>query len=339
LSKTRFLSDDAWATISELARNAKSRHAAVAYIGSDALDMLPLGKDDTLIVDLSDGTVKSGSTNPSVIRRYYQKGVQVFSCQGLHAKVFVFGNKAVIGSTNVSSNSRDVLTEAAVVTSDPSIVASCRQFIKEIQEQLIPLNDKQIQQSEKLYRKPKWQPGSGVPTHQTKAHWAYRVIQELKLPVGHRKRHGHFIDLDGSSKSVATAYLVLDPADHGIGTARLDLYPADIVTQARAFYPIVEAGRLMALTDKGWEINANLHFGNTHGKGLPPHVNHRSVPKYIEYWRTNENDIGRFDQSDLRGRIKSLRKANIVPRNQSRQASLPKFASESRKHFAPGATP
>jgi PLD-like domain len=316
LAKANFLSEGVWEKISELTHRAKSRQVAVAYIGSDALDMLPLGKGDTLIVDLSDGAVKSGSTDPSVIRRYFHRGVNVFSYRGLHAKVFVFDDTAVIGSTNVSSNSRDRLTEAAVLTSDPGIVQCCLQFIEELRKELNPLDKQQIAEKEKIYRKPKWTPGSDLPKHQTRADWADKVIQTLKMPLGNRKRHGRFIDLAAFSDSVATAYLALDPADRAVGTARLDLYPADIVTQARPFYLNVDPARLIALRTIDWTVKANLHFGNSWGQGLHPNLTHQTaaISKYIKYWQTHEGDIRRFDQSELWRQIKKLQTEKIMPR-------------------------
>jgi phosphatidylserine/phosphatidylglycerophosphate/cardiolipin synthase-like enzyme len=53
----------------------------------------------------------------------------VYSFQGLHAKVFVFDQAAVVGSTNVSKHSRDNLTEAALLTTDPDAVNSARDFV------------------------------------------------------------------------------------------------------------------------------------------------------------------------------------------------------------------
>ena len=87
-----------------------------------------------------------------------------------------------------------------------------------------------------------------------------------------------------------------------------------LATNFRSFYPNVDTNQLMALVNNGWTVAANLHFGNTYGKGLPPHLPHRSLPKYIEHWRTHEDDIGRFDQTELRSRIRKLQKAKIVPR-------------------------
>lgn len=316
MAKTKFLSEGVWEKISELTHNAKSRHVAVAYIGSDALDMLPLGKGDTLIVDLSDGPVKSGSTDPSVIRRYFHKGVNVFSYRGLHAKVFIFDNTAVIGSTNVSSNSRDKLTEAAVITSDPGIVRRCLQFVEGLREELDPLDSEQIAERERIYRRPRWTPGSDIPRHQNRADWADKVIQMLKMPLGSRKRHGRFLDLAAFSDSVATAYFVLDPADRGVGTARLDLFPADIVTQARPFYSRVDPARLMALRANEWTVKANLHFGNSWGQGLHPNLTHQSadLSRYLKYWQAHGSDIRRFDQSELWRQIKKLRTEQILPR-------------------------
>lgn len=48
----------------------------------------------------------------------------------LHAKVFVFGGVAFVGSTNVSENSEDVYSEASIRSSQTSVVSSARQFVR-----------------------------------------------------------------------------------------------------------------------------------------------------------------------------------------------------------------
>jgi phosphatidylserine/phosphatidylglycerophosphate/cardiolipin synthase-like enzyme len=56
-------------------------------------------------VDASEAAVQAGQTCPASLSSMLKRGVQVFSREGLHAKVFVFGTTAYIGSANVSGNS------------------------------------------------------------------------------------------------------------------------------------------------------------------------------------------------------------------------------------------
>ena len=130
---SEFISDDVWAQISRAARRCHSpSHVAVAFIGSGASGMLPLKKGSRLVVDASKRTVKAGLTNPYELERYYKKGVKIYSHKDLHAKVFVFGDLAFVGSANVSKNSKDVLTEAVLRSKVRSIVHSAKKFVEDI---------------------------------------------------------------------------------------------------------------------------------------------------------------------------------------------------------------
>ncbi len=138
--RTKFLQSDLWKNITHLAKKARRRYAAVAYIGSGANRLLPLGKGDVLIADFSRGAIRSGQTDPREILRYIGKGVEVHSCSNLHAKVFVFDNRAIVGSTNVSRNSRDQLIESALMSNDPDVVRSARGFILSLRAEPVTRN-------------------------------------------------------------------------------------------------------------------------------------------------------------------------------------------------------
>lgn len=136
---TTFLQYDIWAKITDLAKKAKRAQVAVAYLGTGARRLLPLKRGDTLIVDMSLAAMRAGQTNPTEIEKYYNAGVEIHSCANLHAKVFVFDNKAIIGSSNASKNSRDNLIEAAVVSTDKSVVTTARGFVASLKgEQISP---------------------------------------------------------------------------------------------------------------------------------------------------------------------------------------------------------
>ena len=150
---TQFLSRDVWAELTEAARGSRQRCAvAVAYFGKGASRLLPLGKGSRLVVDASEGAVASGQTCPFDLLKLVKKGVTVYSVPNLHAKVFVFGRSAYIGSTNVSSRSASQLVEAAIRTTEPSAVSAARKFVSEhCLHQLTPARIKQLS---KMYRPP-----------------------------------------------------------------------------------------------------------------------------------------------------------------------------------------
>jgi len=130
---TDFLGNDIWTVIRSEAKGCSGKSfVAVAYFGNDAAKRLPLKKGSVLVVDASEKAVKSGQTNPAELIKLRNKGVRIFSKPNLHAKVFVFGDVAFVGSTNVSENSEDVYSEASIRTNQPSVVSSARQFVRSL---------------------------------------------------------------------------------------------------------------------------------------------------------------------------------------------------------------
>lgn len=67
---TKFLQADIWSQISSLARRAKHRYVAVAYLGKRASRLLPLKEGDVLVVDIRAETVRGGQVNPFEVERY-----------------------------------------------------------------------------------------------------------------------------------------------------------------------------------------------------------------------------------------------------------------------------
>ena len=70
----KLLHEDLWPTITRLARKSGRKHVAVAYLGSGASRLLPLGRGDSLVVDMSPGAVKSGQTNPFEVENTSKRG-------------------------------------------------------------------------------------------------------------------------------------------------------------------------------------------------------------------------------------------------------------------------
>ena len=130
---TEFLGSDIWSAIRTEAKQYQGKSfVAVAYFGTGASKRLPLKKGSILVVDATDKAVKSGQTNPSELKKLQDKGVRIFSSPNLHAKVFVFGEVAFVGSTNVSENSEDVYSEASIRCEQISVVSQARQFVRSL---------------------------------------------------------------------------------------------------------------------------------------------------------------------------------------------------------------
>ena len=111
---------------------AQPRYIVVPYFSCDS-DLI-FDEDDFLIVDASIGAIKSGQTDAEALRRAYEAGANVFSCDHLHAKVYVLGNTVFVGSANSSMSSRNSLIECLASSNDPHAVSEAVGFVLALQE-------------------------------------------------------------------------------------------------------------------------------------------------------------------------------------------------------------
>lgn len=95
-------------------QNRRPVVAVVAYIGKGAPDIMPLRAGDTLVCDASETAVRSRMTSAAALATYRRRGVELFSVEGLHAKVIAAPTSAWIGSANASDHSQDHLIEASI---------------------------------------------------------------------------------------------------------------------------------------------------------------------------------------------------------------------------------
>lgn len=123
----KFWAPSPWNRITELAQRHRAV-VAVPFIGVGGAGMLPLRPGSVLVTRLDEATVRQGQVDPREVLRLQRAGVEVHSCSDLHAKVYVFGRRAVIGSANVSKSSAS-LTEACIETTDTEVVAQARDFV------------------------------------------------------------------------------------------------------------------------------------------------------------------------------------------------------------------
>lgn len=150
---TVFISRDIWPQLTKAVRGSRQRcSVAVAYFGKGASSLLPLPKGSRLVVDASERAIASGQTCPADLSKLVKRGVAVFSVPNLHAKVFVLGRAAYVGSANVSKNSAAQLIETVVRTTEPKAVADARKFVHE--HCLHELTPKVLKHLATLYRPP-----------------------------------------------------------------------------------------------------------------------------------------------------------------------------------------
>ncbi len=150
---TVFITNDIWPKLTKAVRGSRQSCAvAVAYFGAGASRLLPLQKNSRLVVDASERAVASGQTCPADLSKLVKDGVKVYSVPNLHAKVFVLGRAAYIGSANVSNRSASQLVEAVIRTTEPSAVRAARQFVRD--HCLHELTPTVLKQLAKIYRPP-----------------------------------------------------------------------------------------------------------------------------------------------------------------------------------------
>jgi hypothetical protein len=82
-----------------------------------------------------------------------RRGTRIFSAQNLHAKIFVFGAGAFIGSANASTNSSRYLIEAVVSLDEPDMVDAARAFVRDLA--ITELDDAALVALEAVYRPPR----------------------------------------------------------------------------------------------------------------------------------------------------------------------------------------
>jgi hypothetical protein len=150
----RFVGRGFWGEVTKRVRSTPGACAvAVAYFSKGASERLPLKKGSRLVVDASLQQVSSGQTCPHDLLKLVENGVDVFSMPQLHAKVFVIGNTAYVGSSNVSANSEHRLQEAAILTTNRKAVSDARKFVSDLCK--YRQTPEQLRELSKAYRPPK----------------------------------------------------------------------------------------------------------------------------------------------------------------------------------------
>ena len=130
---TTFHGPDPWPHITRAIRTRGARLAAIAFLGLDAPELLPLRAGDVLIVNASKAALRAHATSPAILAYYLDRDVRVLSSPTLHADVIATNRLAVIGSANASVNSI-FAQDAVIITDDPKILSQVRTFIDNIDE-------------------------------------------------------------------------------------------------------------------------------------------------------------------------------------------------------------
>ncbi|MCI0701354.1 MAG: hypothetical protein L0241_09770 [Planctomycetia bacterium] len=149
-----------------------------------------MGKNDRLVVDMSLKTVAAGGTDPREVEKLIKRGVHVFTRKNLHAKCIVADKALVSSSANVSSNSRDHLDEAGLLTTDPGSVQRARDFIDRLCTE--PVRPEYLKACKEAYNPPRFAPGAagkGRQSHIAPAKLWIVNLSAVWLPEAERERY------------------------------------------------------------------------------------------------------------------------------------------------------
>ena len=122
------------------------------------------------------------------------------------------------------------------------------------------------------------------------------ILREIG-PIEARRGSPPFIPV--KSPSFQRIWLQANAEDARSWWITLEVWPGDIMTQAREFWRRVDAKRLLKLQDKGWELRPNLHFSF-----IQTHLHRADTPlamnEYIEFWKSGEMEIAYLCRDDAR---------------------------------------
>ena len=134
------LTEDIWPRLRQLAKRSHGKNVvAVPFVGPGAARRLPLKGGDVLVTRFSRDCFASGTVDPREIAQIIKRGVDVHRQDRLHAKVYVLGRVAVVGSANLSSMAELHLIEAACEIRERGVVSVCRDFVNSLTGDLLEL--------------------------------------------------------------------------------------------------------------------------------------------------------------------------------------------------------
>ena len=144
---------DVWNEITQSAVACRRpARVAVAYYSDPNETMLPLRPGSKMVVDASFHTVSTGGTSPRALLRQINNGVEIYSLENLHSKIYLFDHCVFVGSPNVSTNSKIRLFESSVKSNHSGLMASCHKYIDSIC--LDRLSSEDVEQLQSIYRPP-----------------------------------------------------------------------------------------------------------------------------------------------------------------------------------------
>jgi len=275
-----------WPEITGLVKKRQRNLAAVAFVAKGAHKMLPLTSGDTLVVDMSPWRVRSGATDPWAVKEFLDKRVNVYTCDGLHAKVFVLGNHLVVGSTNLSQSSNYCLDEAVLATTETALVEAGKEFIEQLlsQSNTTEVDIAMVERLAPQFREKGWH--TGTTNGQPRVDWPLQMMRQI-APASVNTSHGQPYIEPRRWRAIQRIYL------RGSGdTAVLNLNPADTKEQAKNFYGSLDVQQMVGLGAKGWQIDPNFHLGYRNANLRRTYATtSRPIRTYLNFWRNPPSEL------------------------------------------------
>ena len=132
MGSLQVVSGDVWSNrdVIAAADRAKERWFCIAYVTQSHTGLFRSG--DVLVCDASRKAVSCGETAPKVLLELLKKGVEIYSCEALHAKCAVFDDNVLLGSANMSESSANRLIELSLLARNSSLACNVQAFIERL---------------------------------------------------------------------------------------------------------------------------------------------------------------------------------------------------------------
>ncbi|MGH9525888.1 MAG: phospholipase D family protein [Terriglobales bacterium] len=124
---------------------------AVAYVGKGAARMLRVQEGDVLVCALTLANCRNGSVCPEELLKLKRRGVRIHALDDLHAKVYLLGDRVIVGSANASLSGLD---EAALLSTDAKVLRRARAWFKDRTHS--PVGDEWLGKCSSVYRPPRF---------------------------------------------------------------------------------------------------------------------------------------------------------------------------------------
>ncbi|HEW9974532.1 TPA: hypothetical protein VGT13_001477 [Shewanella algae] len=132
--------ENVWDIIITESKNSIIKRVAVSYLTDP--DLISLNKGDQLIVDASPETIAKGSTCAKALDKLFKEGVLIYSLRNFHGKMYHFGKKVIIGSSNISNNSKSNLTEIIQASDEKDIIKESLNIFNNLKDTAIEVDRK-----------------------------------------------------------------------------------------------------------------------------------------------------------------------------------------------------